>query len=85
MVVESVVSKMVCVKFLIIFPNTVTHVELLELEMFDFDVLLVMDRFHACFASVDWRTLVVKFNFQNDPVLELKGEILFIKVLSFLV
>ena len=27
---------------------------------------------HACFASIDFRTRVVRFNFPNEPVIELK-------------
>ena len=54
-------------------PNRVTYVELVELDMFDFDVILCMDRLHACFASIDCRTRVVKFNFLNEPILEWKG------------
>ena len=49
------------------FPNRVTSVELVELDMFDFDVILCMDRLHACFASIDCRTRVVKFNFPMSP------------------
>ena len=33
-----------------------------------------MDCLHACFASIDCKTRVVKFNFPNEPVVELKGE-----------
>ena len=40
---ELVVAKRVYGKFPIMFPNRVTHVELVKLDMFDFDVLLRMD------------------------------------------
>ena len=33
-----------------------------------------MDWLHACFASIDCRKIVVRFNFPNEPVVELKGE-----------
>ena len=59
----------------IIFPNRVFYVELLELNMLDFDVILGMDWLHICVASIDCRTRVVKFNFPNEPVLDWKGEI----------
>ena len=41
--------------------------------MLDFDVIFGMDWFHVCFASIDCRTRVVKFNFPNEPVVEWKG------------
>ena len=52
----------------IIFPNKVTYVELVELDMFDFDVILGMDWLNACFASIDCRTRMKKFNFPNEPI-----------------
>ena len=45
-------------------------VDLVELNMVDFDVILGMDWLHACYASLDCRTRVVKFQFPNEPVLE---------------
>ena len=51
-------------------PNRVICVELVELDMVDFDIILGMDWFHACFSSIDCRTRVVKFNFPNEPILE---------------
>ena len=41
-------------------PNIVTLVDLIEIDMLDFDVILGMDWLHACFASIDCRTRVVK-------------------------
>ena len=35
--------------------------DLVELEMVDFDVILGMDWLHACYASIDCKTRVVKF------------------------
>ena len=54
--------------------NRVFYVELVDFDMLDFDIKLCMDWFHACFASIDCRTRVVKFNFPNEPVVKLKGE-----------
>ena len=54
-------------------PNRITYVELVELDMVNFDVILGMDWLHASFASIDCRIRVVKFNFPNEPVLEWKG------------
>ncbi|KAH0669048.1 hypothetical protein KY289_023541 [Solanum tuberosum] len=42
-------------------------------DMVDFDVILSMDWLRACYASVDCRTRVVKFQFPNEPVLKWKS------------
>ncbi|KAH0679031.1 hypothetical protein KY284_020116 [Solanum tuberosum] len=47
-----------------------TMADLVELDMVDFDVILGMDWLHACYASLDYRTRVFKFQFPNEPVLE---------------
>lgn len=36
-------------------------------------LILGMDQLHSCFASVDCRTRVVKFQFLNEPIFEWKG------------
>ena len=46
---------------------------LTELQMLDIDVILSMDWLHTCYALIDFRTRVVKFQLQNEPVLELKS------------
>ena len=38
------------------------------------DIILSIDWLHACFASINCRTRVVRFNFPNEPVIEWKGE-----------
>ena len=48
-------------------------VDFLELDMVDFNVILGMDCLHSCFASIDCRIGVVKFNFSNEPVLDWKS------------
>ena len=82
---KSVVAKRVYKSFPIMLPNIVSVVDLVELDMLDFYIIVGMDWFHACFASTDCRKRVVEFNFPNEPVLEWKGEILFIEVVLFLV
>ena len=67
-----VVAKKVYRNYPLMFPNRVTYVELVELDMIDFDVILRMDWWHACFASMDCRMRVVKFKIPNEPVLEWK-------------
>ena len=53
-------------------PSLVSYVELVELDMLDFDVILGKDWLHACVAYIDCRTRVVKFNF-SETSLEWKG------------
>ena len=47
-------------------------VDLIELDMVHFDVILGMD-LHACYASVNSRTRFVKFHFPNELVSEWKN------------
>lgn len=44
----------------ITFPNRVTLVVLIELDMLDFDVILCMDWLHAYFSSIVCWTRIVK-------------------------
>ena len=69
---ESVIAKRVYRNWSIMLSNGVTHVELVEVDMIDFDVILGMDWLHACFASIDCRTRGFMFNIPNEPVLEWK-------------
>ena len=82
---DSVVARRVHKNCAIMFPNRVIHVELVELDTVDFDVILGMDLSHTFFACIDYRKRLDKFNFLNEPVLKWKGGILFLKVISFLV
>ena len=77
---ESVVAMRVYRNCPIMLPNRVTHAKLVELYMVHFDIILGMDWLHDRFASIDCRTRIVKFNFPNEPVLELRGGILFLEV-----
>ena len=70
---ESVVAKRVYRNCPIMLPNRVSYVDQVELNMLDFDIILGMDWLHACFASIDCRTRVARFNFLNEPVVEWKG------------
>ena len=67
---ESVVAKRVYQNCLISFPNRVSYVDLVEIDMLDFDIILGIDLLHACFSSIDYRTRVVRFNFPNKPVVK---------------
>ena len=58
---ESVVAKRVYQNCPISLPNRVSYVDLVKLDMLDFDIILGMDWLHACFASIDCWTRVVRF------------------------
>ena len=57
----------------IMLPNRVTVVELDDIDMVDFDIILGMSLLHACFTSTECRTRIVKFNFPNELILNWKG------------
>lgn len=67
----SIVARQVYKSYLVTISQKVTSVELMELEMTDFDVILGM--LHSCYALVDCRTRIVHFQFPNEPALEWKG------------
>ncbi|KAH0727836.1 hypothetical protein KY290_003558 [Solanum tuberosum] len=71
---DSVVAKRVYRSCPISLSHKVTLVDLVEIDMLDYDVLLGMDWLHASYAYIDCRTRVVKFQFANESTLELKGE-----------
>ena len=49
---ESVVEKSVYRNCSIIFSNRVSQIELVELDMVDFYIILAMDWLHDCFSSI---------------------------------
>ncbi|WMV09711.1 hypothetical protein MTR67_003096 [Solanum verrucosum] len=67
---ESIVAKRVYKSCPVSLSHRVTHVDLVELDMLYFDVILGMDCLYSCYASLDCRTRAVKFQFPNVPVLE---------------
>ena len=54
----------------IFLPNRVILVDLIEHDILDFDVILGMDCLHYCFASIEFRTRIVEFQFPNEPIFE---------------
>ena len=70
---QSVVATRVYRNCSIMLPNRVTHVELVKLDMVNFDIILGMDWLDNCFASIECRTRIVKFNFPKEPILEWNG------------
>ena len=66
-------------------PNKFYHVDLVELDMLDFDVILGMDWLHASFAFIDCRTRVVWFKSQMNPLMSGRVGIQSLELASYLV
>ena len=67
------------------FPNRVSYVEIVELDMLYIDIILSIDWLHPFFASIYIRTRVVKFKYPNDPILEWIGEFLLLEIVLFFI
>ncbi|XP_075111901.1 uncharacterized protein LOC142182017 [Nicotiana tabacum] len=50
-----------------------TSVDLVELVMLDYDVIMGMDWLAASYANIDCRAKLVRFHFPGEPALEWKG------------
>ena len=70
---DQVISRRVYRNCPVTVSQKVTSADLVELEMVDFDVILGMDWLHSCYASVDYRTRIVHFQFQDESILEWRG------------
>ncbi|KAH0725404.1 hypothetical protein KY284_001269 [Solanum tuberosum] len=70
---DSVVDKRVYRGCPIFLFDRVILLDLVVLYMLNFNVILGMDWLHACYASINCRTRVVRFQFPNEPILEWKG------------
>ena len=70
---DAVLSRRVYRNCHVTVSQKVTSTDHAELEMVDFDVILVMDWLHSCCASFDYRTRIFHFQFPDEPTLELKG------------
>ncbi|KAG5575216.1 hypothetical protein H5410_055350 [Solanum commersonii] len=69
---ESILAERVYRDCVISINHKDTMTDLVKLDLVDFDVILGMDWLHACYALVDCRTRVVKFQFPNERVLKWK-------------
>ena len=70
---DPVIARRLYRNYPVIVSQKVTSADLVELEMVEFDIILGMDWLHSCYASVDCRIRIVRFQFLNEPVLEWKG------------
>ena len=71
---ESIVPKRVYRGCTIEIIDRQTSVDLVELEMVDFDVIMGMDWLASCYANVECRTKIVRFHFPGEAVREWKGD-----------
>ena len=73
LVVDSIIARRIYRNCPVQISQKVTSADLLELEMVDFDVIVGMDFLHSCSASIDCRIMIVRYQFQDEPILEWKG------------
>ena len=59
-------------EYIINILKRVTHADLIELAMLDFDIIIGMDWLHECYAIVDCRNRVVSLQLSNE--LDMKWE-----------
>ena len=57
----------------IIVLNIVTHADLIELTMLDFDIIFCIDFLRKGYATIDYQNRVVSFRFPNELELKWKG------------
>lgn len=65
---DSLKAKNVYKGFTISLTNRVTLVNLIEIDMFDFDVIFGTDWLHVILPSIDCWTRVVKYKFSNKLI-----------------
>ncbi|XP_070051789.1 uncharacterized protein [Nicotiana tomentosiformis] len=69
---DSIVANHVYRDCTVLINDRPTSVDLVELVMLDFDVIMGMDWLAACYANIDCRAKLVRFHFPGEPVLEWK-------------
>ncbi|XP_070043282.1 uncharacterized protein [Nicotiana tomentosiformis] len=70
---DSIVANHVYRDCTVLINDRPTSVDLVELVMLDFDVIMGMDWLAACYANIDCRAKLVRFHFPGEPILEWKG------------
>jgi len=71
---ESIVARRVYRGCTVEIIDRQTSIDLVELEMVDFDVIMGMDWLASCYANVECRTKIVRFHFPGEAVREWKGD-----------
>uniref|UniRef100_A0A1U7W8U7 RNA-directed DNA polymerase n=1 Tax=Nicotiana sylvestris TaxID=4096 RepID=A0A1U7W8U7_NICSY len=70
---DSIVANHVYRGCTVLINDRATSVDLVELVMLDFDVIMGIDWLATCYANIDCRAKLVRFHFPGEPVLEWKG------------
>uniref|UniRef100_M1DMG2 Gag-pol protein n=1 Tax=Solanum tuberosum TaxID=4113 RepID=M1DMG2_SOLTU len=70
---DPVIARWVYINCPVTISQKVTSADLVEFEIVGFDVIVGMNWLHSCYASVDYRTRIVHFQFPDEPILEWKG------------
>ncbi|XP_070023232.1 uncharacterized protein [Nicotiana sylvestris] len=71
-VVESLLATLAYRGFVVTVCGRDTRVDIIELGMVDFDVIMGMDWLYSCFAKLDCRTRTMRLEFPNGLVVEWK-------------
>ncbi|XP_070034716.1 uncharacterized protein [Nicotiana tomentosiformis] len=70
---DPVISRRVYKNCIVVVHSRSTVADLIELDMVEFDVILGIDWLVSCYANVDCRSKMARFQFSGEPVLEWKG------------
>lgn len=77
---DSIIARRIYRDYVVSIYGRETLMDLTELDMLDFDVILGMDWLHSCYVPFDCKTQKVNFQFSNEPVIEWEGSSLVPKV-----
>ncbi|WMV13973.1 hypothetical protein MTR67_007358 [Solanum verrucosum] len=70
---DSIVARRVYRNFPISVSHILTHVDLIALDMLDFDIILEVDWIYSCYASIDCNTHFFTFKVPNDLIISFEG------------
>ncbi|XP_070049785.1 uncharacterized protein [Nicotiana tomentosiformis] len=70
---DSIIANHVYRECTVLINDRPTSVDLVELVMLEFDVIVGMDWLAACYANIDCRAKLIRFHFPGEPVLEWKS------------